>query len=157
MEGRIEAADAAFIDEQWRRLWGLPVVSLDCQYKPADVDGLVFRDDGGAPEGLVTWHVEGDRAEVVTLDAFEQGRHVGGRLLDGAEGELRRQGVKRATIMTTNDNLRAIAFYVRRGYRIVAIHLDAMARVRKLKPAVPNSGLDGLPLRDVIELAKELQ
>jgi len=156
MEGRIEAADAAFIDEQWRRLWGLPVVSLDCQYKPADVEGLVFRDDRGAPQGLVPWHADGDRAEIVTVDAFEQGRHVGGRLLNGAEEELRRQGVKRTTIMTTNDNLRAIAFYVRHGYRIVAVHLDVMERVRQLKPEVPTTGHDGLPLRDVIELVKQL-
>ncbi|RLC56327.1 MAG: GNAT family N-acetyltransferase [Chloroflexi bacterium] len=156
MEGRIEAADAAFIDEQWRRLWGLPVVSLDSQYRPADVAGLVFWDDRGTPQGLVTWRADGDRAEIVTVDAFEQGRHVGGRLLNGAEEELRRQGVKRTTIMTTNDNLRAIAFYVRHGYRIVAVHLDVMERVRQLKPEVPTTGHDGLPLRDVIELVKQL-
>ncbi len=156
MDRRFEAADAAFIDEQWRRLWGLPVVSLNREYGPADVEGLVYRDDGGAPLGLVTWHADGGRAEIVTIDAFEQGRHVGGRLLNGAEEELRRRGAKRATIMTTNDNLRAIAFYVRHGYRIVAVHLDAMERVRRIKPAVPKTGQDGLPLRDAIELAKEL-
>ncbi|HEY5640100.1 MAG TPA: GNAT family N-acetyltransferase [Dehalococcoidia bacterium] len=156
MDGRLEAADTAFIDEQWRRLWGLPVVSLHREYQPADVAGLVYRDGGGAPRGLVTWHVEGDRAEIVTVDAFEPGRHIGGRLLDSAEKELRRLGAKRATIMTTNDNLRAIAFYVRRGYRMVAVHLDAMERVRQIKPGVPETGEDGLPLRDVIELAKDL-
>ena len=47
MEGRLEAADAAFIDEQWRRLWGLPVVSLDREYRPTDVEGLVYRDEAG--------------------------------------------------------------------------------------------------------------
>ncbi len=156
MEGSLAAADAAFIDEQWRRLWGLPVVSLERDYQPTDVEGLVYRDDDGAPQGLVTWHVDGDSAEIVTVDAFEQGRHVGGRLLDGAEEELRRRGVGQAMIRTTNDNLRAIAFYVRHGYRIVAVHLDAMERVRQLKPEVPETGQDGVPLRDVIELAKEL-
>jgi len=156
MEGRFETADAAFIDEQWRRLWGLPVISLEREYEPVNVEGLVYRDDGGAPQGLVTWHIDGDRAEIVTVDAFEQGRHVGGRLLNAAEEELRRQGAKQATIMTTNDNLRAIAFYVRHGYRLVAVHLGAMDRVRRLKPEVPKTGHDGLPLRDVIELVKEL-
>jgi ribosomal protein S18 acetylase RimI-like enzyme len=156
MEGSLAAADAAFIDEHWRRLWGLPVFTLDREYQPTDVEGLVYRDDGGVAGGLVTWDADGDRAEIVTLDAFEQGRHVGGRLLNGAEEELRRRGARQATIMTTNDNLRAIAFYVRHGYRIVAVHLDAMERVRQLKPAVPETGQDGLPLRDVIELAKQL-
>ncbi len=156
MEGRLEAADAACIEAQWRRLWGLPVVSLNRHYEPADVEGLVYRDDGGEVTGLVTWHVDGDCAEIVTVDAFEQGRHVGGRLLRGAEEELRKQGAERVRIMTTNDNLRAIAFYVRSGYRLVAVHLDAMKRVREVKPGLPETGLDGLPLRDVIELVKEL-
>jgi hypothetical protein len=39
MEGSFAAADAAFIDEQWRRLWGLPVVSLERDYQPTDVEG----------------------------------------------------------------------------------------------------------------------
>ncbi len=64
MEGRFEAAEAAFIDEQWRRLWGLPVVSLDRAYEPADVEGLVYREDGGAPQGSSpgTWMATGPRS-----------------------------------------------------------------------------------------------
>jgi hypothetical protein len=37
----------------------------------------------------------------------------------------------------------------------VKVHLDAMDRVRELKPAVPLDE-DGLPLRDMWELVKEL-
>jgi hypothetical protein len=107
-------------------------------------------------QGLVTWHIEGDAAEIVTVDAFQQGRHIGGRLLEGAEAELRRRGVHRATIVTTNDNLRAIAFYVRRGYRIVRIALDDLERVRAIKPNVPHMGQNGIPLRDMLALEKDL-
>jgi GNAT superfamily N-acetyltransferase len=156
MEGRVEPVDQDYIRRRWEESWGLPIVSIDRTYQPADVQGLVWRDEWGEPQGLITWHIDGDRAEIVTLDAYQQGRHIGGRLLDGAEAELHRRGVHRATIVTTNDNLRALAFYVRRGYRLVRIALDDMDSVRKLKPDVPRLGHDNIPLRDMILLEKDL-
>lgn len=156
MEGRIEPVDTDFIRKHWEESWWMPVVSIDRTYSPEDVEGLAWRDEWGEPQGLITWHVEGDYAEIVSVDAYQQGRHIGGRLLDGAEAELRRCGVRRATIVTTNDNLRAIAFYVRRWYRIVRIALDDMDRVRKIKPTVPLLGNDNIPMRDMIELEKDL-
>jgi len=156
MEGRLAPADHEFIDKHWRELWGLPLVSVRRNYLPEDVEGLVYTDEWGAPQGLVTWHIEGEGAEIVSVDAFEQGRHIGGRLVDGAEEALRERGVRNVTIVTTSDNLRALTFYIRRGYRLIAVHLDALDRVRALKPDVPLTGQDGLPLRDMLELTKRL-
>jgi hypothetical protein len=156
MEGRLEPVDGEFIRQRWQGTWGFPVVSIDRTYMPEDVSGFCWRDEWGEAQGLVTWHVEGDHAEIVTLDAYQQGRHIGGRLLDGAEAELMRRGVRRVSIITTNDNLRALSFYVRRGYRIVRLDLDGVERVRALKPDVPALGNDNLPLRDMIELQKDL-
>ena len=156
MEGHLEPIDQEFIRRHWEQHWGLPIVSTRRTYMPEDVHGLVWRDEWAEVQGLITWHIEGDWAEIVTVDAFQHGRHIGGRLLDGAEAELRRRGVHRATIVTTNDNLRALVFYVRRGYRLVKIALDDMDRVRSLKPQVPSEGQDGIPLRDMLELEKDL-
>jgi hypothetical protein len=156
MEGRLEPVDQEYIRKRWEETWGLPVVSIDRTYMPEDVSGLCWRDEWGEAQGLITWHIEGDRAEMVTVDAYQQGRHIGGRLLDGAESELMRRGVRHVSIITTNDNLRAVAFYVRRGYRIVRVELDAIDRVRKLKLGVPERGIDGILLRDMYELHKHL-
>ena len=156
MEGRLEPATPEEIERILRETWGLPVVSVHRNYMPPDVEGLVYRDEWGTVQGLITWHIEGERAEMVSLEAFQMGRHIGGRMLDEAEKALRQRGVKRLMIATTNDNLRALAFYVRRGYRLIAVHLDALDRVRVAKPQVPHTGIDGLPLRDMMELEKEL-
>lgn len=157
MEGHLEPVDREYIRKRWEEAWGLPVVSIERTYTPEDVSGLCWRDEWGEAQGLITWHTDGDRAEIVTLDAYQQGRHIGGRLLDGAEAELRRRGVREISIVTTNDNLRAIAFYVRRGYRIVRLELDGMERVREVKAGVPRLGADGIPLRDMFELRKHLE
>jgi len=157
MEGHLEPADAAYIRERIGETWSFPVVTTLRTYESADaLEGLVWREERGEIAGLVTWFTEGDRAEIVTLDAYEQGRHIGGRLLDGAEAELRKRGVRRVSITTTNDNVRAIAFYLRRGYRIVRVELDGMERVRTLKPGVPLEGNEGLPLRDMLEFEKRI-
>lgn len=156
MDGRLEPVDQEFIRKRWEETWGLPVVSIDRSYLPEDVQGLAWRDEWGEALGLVTWHIDGDHAELVTVDAYQQGRHIGGRLLAGAEAELRSHNVRTVSIITTNDNLRAVAFYVRHGYRIVRIELDGVERVRKIKPDVPLVGNEGLPLRDMFELKKDL-
>lgn len=156
MEGRTEPVDQEYIRRYWAEHWGLPIVSIGRTYEPEDVSGLAWRDEWGEPQGLITWAADGERAEIVSLDAFQQGRHIGGRLLNAAEAELRRRKVRHVTIVTTNDNLRALALYVRRGYRIVRIDLDGMDRVRRLKPGVPRLGYDNIPLRDMILLEKDL-
>ena len=70
--------------------------------------------------------------------------------------ELRERGVRTVSVTTTNDNLRALTFYVRRGFRLVKLDLDGMERVRAAKPGVPLEGQEAIPLRDMLELEKEL-
>ena len=43
-----------------------------------------------------------------------------------------------------------------RGFQITAIHPDAVTESRKIKPEIPLIGLEGIPLRDEIELSMEL-
>ena len=157
MEGRLEPVDQDYICRHLGELWGWPVITPVTTYlEDADLHGLVWRDEWGDVQGLVVWHIDGETAEIVSVDAYQQGRHIGGRLLDGAETELRKRGVRTVTIGTTNDNLRAVSFYVRRGYRLVKVELDGMNRVRAVKPEVPALGQDGIPLRDMLLLEKDL-
>jgi len=54
--------------------------------------------------------------------------------------------------MTTNDNTAALRFYQKWGFLLVAVHRNAVEQARKLKPEIPLTGIDGIPLRDEIEL-----
>jgi ribosomal protein S18 acetylase RimI-like enzyme len=135
---------------------GPPVVGVLREYAPADVEGIAWNDVESGRRGVVTWWVDGERAEIVSVHAEPQGGGAGTRVMDAAEEELCRRGVKTVVLATTNDNARALNFYVRRGYRLVRLELDAMDRVRAIKPRVPLSGRDGVPLQDRWELEKEL-
>ena len=65
-------------------------------------------------------------------------------------------GCTRLWGITTNDNLPALAFYQKRGFRIVAVRPGAIERARVMKPSIPLCGLDSIPIRDEIELEIDL-
>ena len=156
-EPQSRPATADEIESDWREFTGgPPVVGVLRKYDAADVKGIVWRDEASGRTGVVTWWIDGERAEIVSVHAEPQGAGTGTRIMDAAEEELRRRGVKTVVLATTNDNVRALSFYIRRGYRLVRLHLNAMDRVRALKPGVPSTGRDGVALQDMWELEKVL-
>jgi RimJ/RimL family protein N-acetyltransferase len=62
------------------------------------------------------------------------------------------KGVRRLWAVTTNDNIGALAFYQKIGFRITAVYPGAFDSARKLKPELPLTGYGGIPLNDEIEL-----
>ena len=134
----------------------MPIVSVGRHYWPRDVEGLIVPGEGEDPQGLVTWAVDGDTAEIVTLDAFPPGQGTGAVLLRAAEQTLEELGVVRVRLMTSNDNTPGLRFYVRHGYRLAQVHLDAFDEVYRLKPQAPRTGREGIVLRDLWELQKQL-
>jgi Acetyltransferase (GNAT) family len=77
------------------------------------------------------------------LDAFLEGHGVGSALLAAVTDESKRQGSQRLWLITTNDNLKALRFYQRRGMRIVAVHPGGVDEARLVKPTIPVIGKHG--------------
>ena len=69
----------------------------------------------------------------------------------------REAGCKRLWLITTNDNLHALRFYQKRGFRLVAVHRSAVDAARQLKPRISLIGNDQIPLPDEIELEMLLE
>jgi GNAT superfamily N-acetyltransferase len=131
--------------------WGSEaVVAHETLFRPLELPGLVAM-EGGEPIGLVTYHVNGDACEIVTIDSLDGGRGVGTALVDSTEEVARKAGCRRLWLITTNDNRTAIRFYERRGFRLAAVREGAIDRARKLKPEIPLLGQDGIPIRDELE------
>ena len=151
---RIEPASPELIARVWAERWGEFMVTPERTYSPAELEGGALY-DGDELVALVTWLWEPGGAEVTSLDAFVEGKGYGSAAMDHVESIIRDAGGQRARLFTTNPNIGAITLYMRRGYRVVKVHLDSMDRVRALKPGVPLEE-DGLPLRDMWEMVKEL-
>jgi GNAT superfamily N-acetyltransferase len=89
--------------------------------------------------------------EVVSLAADRPGRGAGGALLSWARETATAAGAARLWLVTTNDNVTALRFYQRHGFDLVALHRDAVLRVRALKPRIPEV-IDGIAVRHELEL-----
>jgi ribosomal protein S18 acetylase RimI-like enzyme len=150
-------ADGPWVEEFVRERWGdASVVVHGTRYLPAELTGFCA-ESGGRRVGLVTLHRAGSSCEVVTLDSLEEGRGVGRALLDAARGEALRRGCHRLWLVTTNDNLRALGFYQRYGFRLSALRPGAVDASRRMKPSIPAAGENGIPIRDELELEMDLR
>ncbi len=106
--------------------------------------------------GFITYNIEGQDCEIVTINSFRENIGVGTALIDAVKQAAQAEGCKRLWLVTTNDNMRALRFYQKRGFELVAVHRNALAQSRKLKPEIPLTGTDDIPLRDEIELELRL-
>ena len=134
-------------------LWGSELVAVHGSVlRPAELPGFIA-ERSGRVVGLLTYQVQGDVLEIVTLNAIERRVGIGTMLIEAAAGAARRFHCREVRLTTTNDNVDALRFYQRRGFRLVALRPGAVddARVRH-KPAIPPTGAHGIPLRDEIEL-----
>jgi 2-oxo-4-hydroxy-4-carboxy--5-ureidoimidazoline (OHCU) decarboxylase/GNAT superfamily N-acetyltransferase len=118
---------------------------------PLQLPGLVA-EVGGSPVGLLTYQLKGDQMEALTVHAQASGHGAGSALVAAAVDRAREAGAKRLWLVTTNDNLRAIRFYLRRGMHVARVHQGAVDRDRALKPEMsPVNGENGIPMRDLVE------
>jgi GNAT superfamily N-acetyltransferase len=145
-------AIVALLTDRWG---GETMVVRDTFYRPADLPAFVAV-DGPDLVGLVTYAPGSENWEVMSLDSLVPGHGIGSALLDRLEEAARAVGCPRITLVTTNDNIDAMRFYQRRGYRIAAIDPAAVDRSRRLKPSIPLIGFYGIPIRDELTLVKDL-
>ena len=114
---------------------------------------LVAETDAGQPAGLLTYIVDGEACEVLTLHAMRQWAGAGSALVAAVRAVAAEQGCRRLWLVTTNDNVDALRFYQRRGFQLAAVRPGAVDEARRtLKPEIPGTGAYGIPLRDEIEL-----
>ena len=149
---RLQSSDLQQVRELWQERWaGDFVVAHGTIIYPEGLQGYVAL-DGVAWAGLITCSLSGGECEIVSLDGLQEGRGIGGRLIELAVDGAAQAGCRRVFLITTNDNLEALGFYQKRGFELVRIDRAALDRSRKLKPGIPPIGMHGIPLRDEIEL-----
>ena len=111
----------------------------------------------GRLAGVLTFIPGEGACEALTVHAAEPRNGAGSALIAGLRDLAAAEGWRRVWLITTNDNLDALRFYQRRGFRLVAVHPGAVDDSRaRLKPGIPATGLYGIPIRDELELELEL-
>jgi ribosomal protein S18 acetylase RimI-like enzyme len=149
---RLTPNDLPRLRRFWIEHWGgEEMVSRGRVYRPEQLEGFVVQ-EGEECLGLLTYAIEAGECEVTSLDSLREGQGIGSLLIRQAIDEARMQDCRRLFLITTNDNLHALGFYQKRGFELVAVHRGAVNESRKIKRGIPLVGIDGIPLRDEIEL-----
>jgi ribosomal protein S18 acetylase RimI-like enzyme len=154
-EVRVEALVGAY--REWalrsvRSAFGSTVmVSRGNLWDVAEMEGFVAFIDG-VPVGLLTYHVDRASCEVTSLHSEIPGRGAGAALIEAVRAHAAVIDCTRLWLITTNDNTPALRFYQKQGFEIAAVHRRALDYSRRLKPEIPERGLDAIPIRDEIEL-----
>lgn len=153
-------ADRAWLEQLWTAAWGGTVmVTRGRLHRLQDLEARIAwlkRERVGAVTYRIGAEAGRPECEVLSINALVKGQGIGSRLLQAVEEAAREAGCGRVWLVTTNDNVDALRFYQRRGYRLVALHLSAVDRARELKPTIPPVGDHGIPIHDELELEKRL-
>jgi ribosomal protein S18 acetylase RimI-like enzyme len=148
----ITSEDREWMRQFMREHWdGELIVSRNKTHNAIALEGFIALFQG-EKAGLITYSIEGNSCEIVTLDSIKPDVGIGTALIEAVKEAAQQQGCKRLWLITTNDNLHALGFYQKRGFELVAVHRNAVEAVRRVKPQVPLTGYEGIPLRDEIEL-----
>lgn len=152
----IADSDRSWVAARATELWGEDrVISRGKAHTLSLLPGFIAQVDG-EPVGIVTYDPAGSHCEIVSINSWREGVGAGTALLEAVVHAARDAGCRRVWLITTNDNLRALRFYQKRGFRLQAVYPDAVTETRKVKPSIPELGFDGIPLRDEIELEMRL-
>jgi GNAT superfamily N-acetyltransferase len=152
----LNSKDRTWVASLLKEWWAGPKIVTRGRMHYADkLPGFIAIKDS-SPAGLVTYRIEGKECEIVTMNSLAQGIGIGSALLDAVKQLAASSGCKRLWLITTNDNNAALRFYQKYGMELVAVHRNAIPKSRLLKPEIPLTGNDGIPIRDEIELEMPL-
>jgi GNAT superfamily N-acetyltransferase len=147
-----DAAVAAFLDEREMAVVARRGEVVDVLARPA-----VTAVDDDEVVGVLSYDLGRIECEILALYTARQWSGIGSALLGVFVDLAAAAGCRRCWVVTTNDNVDALRFYQRRGFHLTAIRCGAVDEARRLlKPAIPRVGDYGIPLRDELELARDL-
>jgi ribosomal protein S18 acetylase RimI-like enzyme len=152
------------LDETWASAWLDDRLGGRQQARRGEVidvleSGLGFvAERAGRPVGLLTFRLDEDSVELSSIATDPPHGGVGSALLEALDAVVRLTDRHWIWVVSTNDNLDALRFYQRRGFRIGEVRVGAVDRARlSIKPSIAGIGAYGIPLRDEFELVLDLR
>ena len=152
----ITPEDKPWVQGVLRRYWAsLVQVTRGRKIQADELSGFAAMRDG-EEVGLLTYEIREGQCEIVTHNSLAGHGGIGSCLLAAVRAKAREAGCERLWLVTTNDNTPALRFYQRRDFDLIAVHRNAVQEARKLKPEIPDVGLDGIHIRHEIEMEYRL-
>ena len=148
----LNADDRDFVAHVLTKHWASTrIVTRGVVHQADELPGFVAV-EGGERVGLAIYRIASGGCEIISLNGLVEGKGVGTALVEAVKGRAVSARCTRLWLITTNDNTPTLRFYQKRGFVLAAIYPNALVQSRRSKPDLPDLGVDGIPLRDEIEL-----
>ena len=148
---KTETSDKVWIKEVMLKSWNSEIVIASKPFNTLQLPGFIAEIEN-KPVGILTYNIEDGRCEIVSLNSTVEKKGVGTMLINKIKQFAQEEKYKSVWLVTSNDNIDALRFYQKRGFRITKIYPDAIEEARKLKPQIPEIGDYGIPMKDAFEL-----
>lgn len=146
------------IKDFFTKYWGSTEMVISSGiYDCSTLDGFAVLNNENSIIGLITYVIEDNECEIISLDSTEEGKGIGSLLVREVEKLALTKKCNLIKLVTTNDNLLALKFYQKRNFQLSKVIRNAVENARKFKPEIPLVGNDGIPIRDEIELIKPIE
>ena len=102
-------------------LWGSEVVAVHGDLlRPGELPGFIA-ERARRVAGLLTYLLGGESLEIVTLNAIDRRAGSGTLRIEATGAAARHYRCRDIRLTTTNDNVDALRFYQRRGFRLAEL------------------------------------
>lgn len=153
---RINSSDKDEVNHLMKERWGSEVIVVhNSIYIPSNLSGFIAMEEG-ITVGLITYDIDDEYCEIVTLDSMKENCGIGSKLINMVKQEAIKNNCTILRLITTNDNLHAISFYEKRGFNLSHVYAGAVEESRKIKPEIPLVASNGIPIKDEFKFTLDL-
>jgi len=153
---KIDQKDRLWIENFIKEHWGSDMIVVhNDSYFPSKLDGYIASLED-KKIGLITFLIKNLKCEIVSLNSVIENCGVGSNLMKLVEKEAKKKDCNEIWLVTTNNNLRAISFYQKIGYQLVAVFPNAVEQSRKIKPEIPLVAENKIPIRDELKFSLKI-
>lgn len=112
--------------------------------------------EAGSLIGVLIYKIGMDILEIISLESYKENKGIGSQLIQHVENIAYSLNIHTLQLITTNENIKALYFYQRNGYRMSDIRPNAVDMARRVKPSIPLKGNNGIVIKDEIVMTKQL-
>lgn len=152
-----EIADKSAFLALMMRHWGSHRMVIGLKlYDCAELPLLGMFTAEGELLAVASWAHDGDLAVLCALHSLKEGEGAASRMLEAVKAAARAAGAVKLRAMLTNDNMPALAFYQKHGFRFSGLYIEAIDAYRSVIPTIIKVGYQDIPVHDALELEIEL-
>lgn len=149
--------DRTLLLDLMMRSWGSHRMMIGIRtYDCAEIDALALYSADDQTLAIASWTMDGPFAVLCALHALQAGQGAAKLLLDAVKAAAKAAGATRLKAMLTNDNMPGMIFYQLQGFRFSGLYVEAIDHYRSVIPTIIETGYQGIPVHDALELEIEL-